>query len=412
MGASAKQTAKQTIEQLAVKPLTGVRILDLTHAYSGPFCTMHLADHGATVIKLEIPGKGDQSRNWGPFKNGASGYYAYVNRNKYGLTLNLKEEKGKEIFKKLIREVDVVCENFRVGTMEKMGLGYDVLKEINPQLIYASISGFGLEGPEATQPSYDVVSQAMGGLMSMTGEKGHIFKVGPAIADNYSGTSLSLAIVMALYQKERTGLGRRVDVSMLDTIFSILETGAISYTLNGKIAEPAGNRDPEIAPFDVLKAKDGSFAIACGTQKFWKSLCQVMNRPELAENPHFIDNQARCDHYLDELKPLLEEWSSQHTLAELETWMTGAGIPFGRICNTKEACESEIIKRRHMLWQIDDPAFGETISVPGTPMKIHGCADQAERPAPQLGQHTDAILHDLLHLDMDAIKNLHETNVI
>lgn len=290
MGASAKQTAKQTIEQLAVKPLTGVRILDLTHAYSGPFCTMHLADHGATVIKLEIPGKGDQSRNWGPFKNGASGYYAYVNRNKYGLTLNLKEEKGKEIFKKLIREVDVVCENFRVGTMEKMGLGYDVLKEINPQLIYASISGFGLEGPEATQPSYDVVSQAMGGLMSMTGEKGHIFKVGPAIADNYSGTYLSLAIVMALYQKERTGLGRRVDVSMLDTIFSILETGAIPYTLNGKIAEPAGNRDPEIAPFDVLKAKDGSFAIACGTQKFWKSLCQVMNRPELAENPHFIDN--------------------------------------------------------------------------------------------------------------------------
>ena len=204
MGASAKQTAKQTIEQLAVKPLTGVRILDLTHAYSGPFCTMHLVDHGATVIKLEIPGKGDQSRNWGPFKNGASGYYAYVNRNKYGLTLNLKEEKGKEIFKKLIREVDVVCENFRVGTMEKMGLGYDVLKEINPQLIYASISGFGLEGPEATQPSYDVVSQAMGGLMSMTGEKGHIFKVGPAIADNYSGTYLSLAIVMALYQKERT----------------------------------------------------------------------------------------------------------------------------------------------------------------------------------------------------------------
>jgi CoA:oxalate CoA-transferase len=260
---------------LAIKPLTGVRILDLTHAYSGPFCTMHLADQGATVIKLEVPEKGDQSRNWGPFKNGASGYYAYLNRNKYGLTLNLKDETGKEIFKKLVKEVDVVCENFRVGTMEKLGLGYDVLKEINPGIIYASISGFGLKGPKAEQPCYDVIAQAMGGMMSMTGEGEHIYKVGPAIADNYSGTYLSLAIVMALYQKERTGQGRRVDVSMLDTIFSILETGVISYTLTGKIAKPAGNRDPEIAPFDVLAAKDGQFAIACGTQRFWLSLCDI-----------------------------------------------------------------------------------------------------------------------------------------
>ncbi|MFR6643910.1 MAG: CaiB/BaiF CoA transferase family protein, partial [Megasphaera sp.] len=158
------------------KPLTGVRVLDMTHAYSGPFCTMHLADQGAEVIKLEVPGKGDQSRGWAPFKNGASGYYAYINRNKFGLTLNLKTEEGKAIFKKLIKEVDVVCENFRVGTMEKLGLGYDVLKEINPSLIYASISGFGLEGPEAERPSYDLIAQAMGGLMSMTGEKGHIYK--------------------------------------------------------------------------------------------------------------------------------------------------------------------------------------------------------------------------------------------
>lgn len=407
MDASAKKAAN-----LAVKPLTGVRVLDLTHAYSGPFCTMHLADQGATVIKLEVPGKGDQTRTWGPFKNGASGYYAYLNRNKYGLTLNLKTEAGKKIFKELVKKVDVVCENFRVGTMEKLGLGYEVLKELNPKLIYASLSGFGLEGPEASRPSYDVVAQAMGGIMSMTGDKGHIFKVGPAIADNYSGTYLSLAIVMALYQREKTGTGRRVDVSMLDTIFSILETGAISYTLNGEIAEPVGNRDPEIAPFDVLQAKDGRFALACGTQKFWLSLCQVMEKPELAEDPRFIDNSARCQYYESDLKPLLEAWSCQYTLAELEEKITSAGIPFGRIANVKEACENPILQRRHMLWEIDDPSIGETIKVPGTPIKVHGCVDAAQRPAPLLGQHTQQILTDLLNLDETAIQDLQQQHVI
>ena len=395
-----------------VKPLAGVRVLDLTHAYSGPFCTMHLADQGATVIKLEVPEKGDQSRNWGPFKNGASGYFAYLNRNKYGLTLNLKSEEGKAIFKQLIQEVDVLCENFRVGTMEKMGLGYDVLKEINPGLIYASISGFGLEGPEATQPCYDVIAQAMGGMISMTGEKGHIVKVGPAIADNYSGTYLSLAIVMALYQKVKTGMGRRVDVSMVDTIFSILETGVVSYTLNGEIAQPAGNRDPEIAPFDVLPAQDGTFAIACGTQRFWESLCDVMGKPELKENSHFIDNSARCKYYVSELKPIIEDWSSRITLAELERRIVAAGIPFGRINNMKEVCESDIIKRRHMLWEIDAPSIGETVEVPGTPIKVHGCADEPERPAPLLGQHTDQILTDWLGMDTKKIQNLHENHVI
>ena len=242
-----EQHKEQSVDA-KTKPLTGVRVLDMTHAYSG---TMHLADQGAEVIKLEVPGKGDQSRGWAPFKNGASGYYAYINRNKFGLTLNLKTEEGKEIFKKLIKEVDVLCENFRVGTLEKLGLGYEVLKDINPSLIYASISGFGLEGPEAELPSYDLIAQAMGGLMSMTGEQDHMYKVGSSIADNYSGTYLSLAIVMALFQRERTGMGRRVDVSMLDTIFSILETGALSYELNGDIVEAVGNRNLSVTPCDI-----------------------------------------------------------------------------------------------------------------------------------------------------------------
>lgn len=400
-----------TAEQMAVKPLSGVRILDLTQAYSGPFATMHLADQGATVIKIERPGVGDQTRNWGPFKNGASGYYAYINRNKYGMTLDLKSEEGQTIFKELVKKADVVCENFRVGTMEKMGLGYEDLKKINPQLIYASISGFGLTGPLAKQPCYDVIAQAMGGMMSMTGTPGHMVKVGPAIADNYSGTYLALAIVMALYQKEHSGVGRRLDVSMVDTIFSILETGAITYTLTGVVSQPVGNRDPEIAPFDVLKAKDGAFAIACGTEKFWRLLCDVMKMPELMTDPWFADNEARCAHY-DALKPILEKWSCQYTVDELEKMIQPAGIPFGRINNTKEACESDLIRRRHMLWQVDDPSIGETISIPGTPLKMHGCEDKVARPAPLLGQHTDDVLKDWLHLDPAQIQGLHDQKVI
>lgn len=394
-----------------IKPLHGLRILDLTHAYSGPFCTMHLADQGAEVIKLEVPGKGDQCRNWEPIKNGASGYFSYVNRNKLGLTLDLKAEKGKEIFKELIKNVDVVCENFRVGTMEKLGLGYDVLKEINPRLIYASISGFGLEGPEAKRPCYDIVAQAMGGILSMTGTEGNIVKVGPAIADNYSGTYLSLGIMMALYQRERTGEGSRIDVSMVDTIFSILETGIVQYTIGDVIAGPVGNRDPVISPFDAFKAADGMCVIACGTDKFFASLCEAMGKPELANDARFLNNTLRCENQ-EVLKSIIESWSTTLTMDELEEKIVGAGVPFGKIQNTAQACESDIIKRRNMLWTVDDPAIGESIQIPGTPIKIHGCEDKPERPAPLLGQHSEKILSEILHKSAEEIRELKFENII
>lgn len=393
------------------KPLAGVRILDLTHAYSGPFCTMHLADQGAEVIKLEVPGKGDQCRNWEPIKNNASGYFSYINRNKLGLTLDLKSEKGKEIFKELIRSVDVVCENFRVGTMEKLGLGYETLKEINPKLIYASISGFGLEGPDSKRPCYDIVAQAMGGILSMTGFEGNIVKVGPAIADNYSGTYLSLGVMMALYQRERTGMGRRLDVSMVDTIFSILETGVVQYTIGNTIAGPEGNRDPVIAPFDAFKAADGMCVIACGTDKFFASLCNTMGMPELADDLRFANNSVRCDNY-SALKAIIEAWSSKLSLEKLEELIVSAGVPFGKIQNTAQVCNSELIERRNMLWSVDDPAFGETIKIPGTPIKMHGCEDKPERPAPLLGQHSEKILSEILHKSAEEIRELKTENII
>lgn len=398
---------------LSGRPLSGVRVLDLTQAYSGPFCTMHLADQGAEVIKIEVPGVGDQSRNWEPIEGGASGYFSYINRNKYGLTLNLKSDRGRELFLELVKTADVVCENFRVGTMDRLGLDYETLSAVNPRLIYASISGFGLDGPEARRPCYDVVAQALGGMISMTGpEGGEMVKVGPAIADNYSGTYLSLGVVMALYQRERTGLGRRLDVSMVDTVFSILETGVMQYTIKGIISKPEGNRDPVIAPFDAFEAKDGKFVLACGTDKFWASLCTAMGRPELIDDPRFVNNSARVENYIPVLKGIIEDWSRQHTVDELEQMICSVGVPFGRIQNIKQACESDILRRRNMLWSVYDPAFGREIEMPGTPVKMHGCADRADKAAPMLGEDTDKLLGSLLGLSAAELSGLREEGVI
>jgi CoA:oxalate CoA-transferase len=285
------------------------------------------------------------------------------------------------------------------------------LKELNPKLIYASISGFGLDGPDAGRPCYDIVAQAMGGIMSMTGFENEIVKVGPAIADNYSGTYLALGICMALYQRERTGLGRRIDVSMVDTIFSILETGVVQYTIGGKIPEPEGNRDPVIAPFDAFRGADGMCVIACGTDKFFTLLCETMGRPELSADIRFSNNSQRCENYA-QLKPIIEAWTEQHTVDELETLIVAAGIPFGKIQNTAQACESSLTRQRNMLWSIDDPAIGQEIQVPGTPIKMHGCQDKAERPAPMLGQHSSELLVKLLHKSPEEIDRLKIEKVI
>lgn len=397
----------------SVRPLTGVRVLDLTQAYSGPFCTMHLADQGAEVIKIEVPGVGDQSRGWEPMEGEASGYFSYINRNKYGLTLNLKTERGKELFRELVKTADVLCENFRVGTMERLGLGYESLREINPRLIYASISGYGLEGPMSQLPCYDVVAQALGGMISMTGPLGgEMVKVGPAIADNYSGTYLSLGVVMALYQRERTGEGRRLDVSMVDTVFSILETGVMQYTIKGIVSKPEGNSDPVIAPFDSFRARDGQFVLACGTNKFWAALCRAMGKPELIEDPRFINNSKRVENYIPTLKGIIEDWSMQHSVDELEELISGAGVPFGRIQNIKQACECDVIRRRNMIWDVYDPAFGREIEMPGTPIKMHGCADRADKAAPGLGEDTERLLCGILGLGHDEVEKLREEGVV
>lgn len=378
------------------RPLEGIRVLDLTQAYSGPFCTMNLADHGAEVIKIETPNGGDQTRGWGPLANDYSGYFAYINRNKKGMTLNLKSEEGKKIFTELLKTADVVCENYKVGVLERLGFSYDVMKEINPRIIYGSISGHGLTGDLATRPAYDIVAQAMSGMMSVTGfQDGPPCKIGPSVGDNYSGAYLCMGILMALYEREQTGVGRRIDVAMVDTLFSVMENFVVEYTIDGKTPHRAGNQDPSIAPFDSFHAKDGDFVMGCGTNKMFAELCGAMGREDLIEDPRFVTNVARCDNYLTDLKPIIEEWTTTKTVAEMEEIITGLKIPFGQILTIPEVAEHPQTKERNMLWNVYQPGMDREIRIPGTPVKIHGEEDVCQKAAPLLGEDNAAILATL-----------------
>lgn len=393
------------------KLLEGVRVLDLSQAYSAPFGTMHLADHGAEVIKVEAL-TGDQSREWDPMENGYSGYYAYINRNKKGISLNLKKEEGKEVLRKLIRECDVIVENFRTGTLARLGFPYETIKEINPQIIYGSLSGFGNSGPFVGRASYDPVAQALGGMMSITGYPGGPFlKTGPAIGDSFTGTYLALGIAMALYHREKTGEGGQIDVSMLDTIFSALESAVMHWTINGDILKQCGNADPNISPFDSYAAKDGEFVLCCGTHAQWLVVCDIIGKPELKEDPRFCNNSVRCINR-DQVRMYLEEWTTQKTLDELEEIFLENNLPYGQILNIKEAIEHPQIQARNMMWKVYDPGFGREIEMPGTPIKYSESDDEPWKGAPLLGEDTDEILGKYGGYSEDEISKLREEGVI
>lgn len=391
--------------------LAGIRVVDLTTAYSGPFCTMHLADHGAEVIKVEYPGTGDQTRHWGPFKNGASGYYHFLNRNKKGITLNLKCGKGKEILRKLVQTADVLVENFKVGTLDGMGIGYEELAKINPKLIYASISGFGLDGPYARRPCYDVVAQAMSGIMTITGFPGNPpTKVGPSVGDNYAGTYLALGILFALFHRERTGLGQRVDVSMLDTLFSVLENAVIMNTLAGEIPRQAGNADPSIAPFDVYAVKDGYLAVGVGSNAQWERLCRIMQREDLIHDERFDTNGKRVANYEADLKEIMTRWAAGYTRQELEETLVAAGICVGPVLSVAEAVTHPQIRHRGMIMELETQELGR-ISIPGVPIKLGASPGGIARAAPTLGEANGELLSQLGYSAAD-IEELAKEEVI
>ena len=281
------------------KALSNITVLDLTRVLAGPYCTMMLADYGANVIKIEMPGKGDDTRAMGPKKNDYSMYYAYVNRGKKGITLNLKSEEGKKLFLEMVKKADVVVENYRPGVMDKLGVGYDVLKEVNDQIIYAAVSGFGCYGPKHQRPGYDIIAQATSGLMSITGEAGgQPLRVGNAMGDVLGGMNLTIGILMALNARTVTGRGQRVDVALVDSVVSSLEVGWQRFFASGKQPELIGNRYASAFPYDSFQASDGRFVIGCGNDKLFTLLCtKALDRPELLEDPRFDTNIHRCENY-------------------------------------------------------------------------------------------------------------------
>ena len=285
------------------KPLENIKVLDLTRVLAGPFCTMILSDLGAEVIKVEIPEKGDDSRHFGPFKNGNSLYFLSVNRGKKSISLNLKSEKGKKIFMDLIKDFDIVIENYRPGTMEKLGIGYETIKKINPKIIYAAASGFGHTGPDSRKPAYDILAQAMGGLMSITGWLDTPpTRVGMSIGDITASLFTAIGIAAALFHREKTGKGQKIDVSMLDSQVAILENALVRYQVSGNSPQPVGNQHPTITPFQAFKAKDSYFIIAAGNEQLWKKLCIALESEELIEDDRFSNNQKRTENKIELIK--------------------------------------------------------------------------------------------------------------
>jgi len=395
-----------------MKPLFNIKILDLTRVLAGPFCTMILSDLGAEIIKVEMPGIGDDARHFGPFKNGQSLYFVSVNREKKSISLNLKNKRGKEIFLQLVEKIDVIIENYRPGTMEKLGLGYETLKNINPGLIYAASSGFGHSGPDSTKAAYYILGQAMGGIMSITGwPQTPPTRVGVSLGDITASLYTAIGILAALNQRSATGIGQKVDVAMLDCQVSILENAIARYQVDHKSPEPIGNRHPTIAPFQAYKAKDGYFVIGVGNDALWLKLCEAIGRIDLANNEKFKTNQLRTQ-YLEELNVELGKAIADKTAAEWLEIIDRAGVPCGPINTIDKVMENRQIKARNMIVEVTDRKAG-VIKIAGNPIKMDCIEEKPDRiHAPEIGEHNLEIYSGMLGLSTDEINKLKDEGVI
>jgi crotonobetainyl-CoA:carnitine CoA-transferase CaiB-like acyl-CoA transferase len=395
----------------ARKPLTGVRVLDLTRVLAGPFCTMILADMGAEVIKVEEPGKGDDTRSWPPFKGGESTYFMSVNRGKQSLTLNLKPPEGQAILKKLIARSDVLVENFRTGTMDRLGFGYRALARRHPKLVYCSISGFGESGPEASRAGYDLVVQAESGIMDLTGfADGPPVKVGTSVADLVAGMSAAHGITLALLARHRTKRGQKVEISMLDVMASLLTYQAGIYFGTGQRPVRRGNAHPSIVPYEVFRAADAYLVLGVANNSLWERCCAALERPDLTRDPRF-DTEARRVEHRDTLVPLLEEILGARPAEDWLKRLEAAGVPAGRIKTVPEVCESEHLKARGMIAHLPHPSAGD-VTVMGVPVRLHGTPGEASSPPPILGQHTDRVLERLVGYTQPRIQRLRSGGVI
>lgn len=392
--------------------LEGIVVLDLTRVLAGPYCGMLLADMGAIVYKIEVPVKGDDSRAFGPFKNGESVYYMNFNRDKIGCTLNLKSPEGKELFKEMVKKADVVIENYRPGTMEKLGLGYDVLKEINPRLVYGAVSGFGHTGPYHQRAGYDIVGQAMGGLMSTTGwPGGEPTRTGTPMGDVLGGLNLSIGVLAALLHQRMTGKGEKVDISLVDSVVSSMTNINMIYLATGRIPERIGNRYESTYPYDSFKTKDDSVIIGAGNDKLYGKLCDLMGQPELKTDPRFSAVKDRVANHVA-MKEIVEKWTMQHTVDEVADLLNAAGIPGCPINSIDRVTrDPQIAEARNMFPEMDHPVAGK-MRLTNNALKFTNESADPSRPAPTLGQDNDEVYGQFLGLDAEKISQLKTSGVI
>jgi CoA:oxalate CoA-transferase len=375
-------------------PLKGLLVLDLTRVLVGPYCTMVLSDLGARVIKVEAPEVGDDSRSFGPFIEDQSAYFMSLNRGKESIALNLKNTEDKKIFEKILAKADILVENFKPGTLEKWGYGWNDLKDTYPKLIYASASGFGQTGPMNTLPAYDMVVQGMGGLMSVTGQpNSEPTRVGTSIGDITAGLFTAIGINAALYDRQKTGKGMQIDVSMLDCQIAILENAIARYLSKGEIPKPMGSRHPSIAPFEAFKTKNSYIIIAAGNDKLFDGMCQTLGVPECVQDQRFKDNNTRNKH-INDLKIIIEEKLKHKTTEDWVKLFTDKSIPCGPINNIKEAVENPQIQFRNMIVSAEHDKIG-TFKMAGNPIKMSTYKDEKTRgDIPNLDQHRAKLLEE------------------
>jgi formyl-CoA transferase len=393
-------------------PLDGVRVLDLTRVLAGPYCTMFLGDLGAEVVKVEQPGVGDDTRGWGPpFVGGESAYFLCVNRNKKSITVDFKSNDGVALLRRLAERADVLIENFRPGTLERLGLGEKDLRANNPRLIYASLSGFGADGPMSDAPGYDLIVQAWGGLMSITGmPDGEPTKVGVAIIDLVAGLMLGKAIVSALFAREKLGIGQKIDTSLLEAEVACLINVGSNYLVEGKIPRRWGNAHSSIVPYQSFKTADGYLVIGVASEGIWRRFCQAIGKTELADDPRFAKNSDRVQNREVLIPVLLEIFLGRETDAWIKL-LNEAEVPCAPVQTVDQVFKAPQVLHREMLVEVEHPTAG-TVSMAGIPVKFSATSPSIRLPPPTLGQHTEEVLTSWLGIKPEEIEELKKKSVI
>lgn len=393
-------------------PLADIKVLDLSRVLAGPYCTMLLADLGAEVVKVERPGTGDDTRQWGPpFAGGESTYFLSCNRNKKSVTLNLKSPKGRELAAALAEQSDVLVENLLPGTLDELGLGYEALKQINPRLIYCSISGFGQDGPYRERPGYDLLVQAMGGVMSITGEAdGQPMKVGVAISDVTSGLYATVAILAALAARERTGMGDRIDISLLDSTVSWLANVASAFLVTGNTPKRYGNAHASIVPYQSFRTADGHIVVAVGNDGQWERFCRAIERPDLHADERFRTNPSRVQHR-DMLIPILEQYLATRPAAYWLERLEQAEVPAAPVNTLDRVFTDPQVLARRMLLEVPHPTIGQ-LRMTGSPLKLQSTGERSVSAPPLLGQHTEEVLQERLGVSREEIETMKGAGVV